>query len=76
MKVATLVAPLRIFMPLALGVWLAGALYYVYTFLTSHRFTNMGLLLLVQGSILFVLGLISEQVAQLRYERSGDGWKP
>ncbi len=73
LKITTLFSPLKVFLPLALSVWVMGGLYYVYTFLTAHRFTNMGLLLLVQGSILFFLGLVSEQVAQLRYERSGEG---
>ncbi len=69
-KIATLFSPLRIFIPLACMVWFMGIVYYLFTFMTSHRFTNMGLLLLVQGSILFMLGLISEQIAQLRFERS------
>ena len=73
LKIATLFSPLKVFLPLAFSIWALGGLYYVYTFLTSHRFTNMGVLLLVQGSILFFLGLVSEQVAQLRYERSGEG---
>ncbi len=72
LKITTLFSPLKVFLPLAFSVWTLGALYYVYTFLTSHRFTNMGVLLLVQGSILFFLGLVSEQVAQLRYERSSE----
>jgi len=70
MKITTLFSPLRIFMPLALGVWGLGIIWYVFTYVTSHRFTNMALLALVQGSILFMLGLISEQVAQLRFDRS------
>ncbi len=76
LKITTLFSPLKVFLPLALSVWALGGLYYVYTFLSSHRFTNMGLLLLVQGSILFFLGLVSEQVAQLRYERSREGEGP
>lgn len=70
LKIATLFSPLRIFLPLALGIFGLGIGYYVFTFLTAHRFTNMGLLLVVLGFLMFSLGLISEQIAQLRYDRS------
>ena len=70
LKVATLVSPLRVFLPLAFFVGAIGVTWYVYSFLTTGRFTNMALLLLVQASVLFSLGLISEQVAQLRFEGS------
>jgi len=49
-----------------------GILYYLYTFLTTHRFTNMALLLLITGVLVFLLGLIAEQIAQLRMDRSED----
>jgi len=69
-KIATLFAPLRIFLPLALVIFGTGLGYYLYTFWTAHRFTNMGLLLIVLSFLMFCLGLISEQIAQLRYDRS------
>lgn len=71
-KVATLFSPLRVFLPASLIIFLSGIGYYIYTFYTAHRFTNMSLLLLVAGVMLFLLGLISEQIAQLRYDRSED----
>jgi len=70
MKIATLFAPLRIFLPLAVIIFSTGIGYYLYTFLSDHRFTNMGLLLIVLSFLMFSLGLISEQIAQLRYDRS------
>jgi len=70
MKIATLFAPLRIFLPLALFIFLTGVGYYVFTFVTEHRFTNMGVLLIVLSFLMFSLGLISEQIAQLRFDRS------
>jgi len=69
-KIATLFAPLRIFLPLALVIFGTGVGYYLYTFWNAHRFTNMGLLLIVLSFLMFSLGLISEQIAQLRYDRS------
>ena len=70
LKIATFFSPFRVFFPLALASLLSGAGYYLYTFLTEHRFTNMAMLLIVQGVILFALALISEQIAQLRFDRS------
>jgi len=71
-KIATLFSPLKIFVPVSLFVFTSGVCYYLYTFFTAHRFTNMSLLLIVAGVMLFLLGLISEQIAQLRYDRSED----
>ncbi|HLQ36589.1 MAG TPA: glycosyltransferase family 2 protein [Planctomycetota bacterium] len=73
LRVATFFAPLRVFMPLSLLVALLGVGWYVYTYLTEGRFTNMAVVLLGQATLLFALGLISEQVAALRYQRLGRG---
>jgi len=70
LKIATIFSPFRVFFPLSLFSFLAGFGYYLYTFLTEHRFTNMAMLLIVQAVILFALALISEQIAQLRFDRS------
>jgi hypothetical protein len=69
LRIATFFAPLRVFLPLALVLFLLGVGYYLFTFLTAGRFTNMGALLLTQATVVFALGLISEQVAALRFER-------
>jgi glycosyltransferase involved in cell wall biosynthesis len=70
LRIATFFAPLRVFGPLALLMFGAGAAWYVYTFLTSGRFTNMALLLIAQATVLFALGLVSEQIAAMRFERA------
>lgn len=70
LKIATFFSPFRVFFPLSLLSFLGGFGYYLYTFLTQHRFTNMAMLLIVQAVILFALALISEQIAQLRFDRS------
>ncbi len=70
LKIATFFSPFRVFFPLSLLSFLLGFGYYAYTFLTEHRFTNMAMMLIVQGVILFALALISEQIAQLRFDRS------
>jgi len=70
LKIATFFSPFRVFFPLSLLSFLLGTGYYLYTYLTERRFTNMASLLIVQGVILFALALISEQIAQLRFDRS------
>ncbi len=70
LKIATFFSPFRVFFPLSLLSFALGFGYYLYTFITEHRFTNMAMMLIVQGVILFALALISEQIAQLRFDRS------
>ncbi|HEX5137648.1 MAG TPA: glycosyltransferase family 2 protein [Planctomycetota bacterium] len=70
LKIATFFSPFRVFFPLSLLSFALGTGYYLYTYFTEHRFTNMAALLIVQGVILFALALISEQIAQLRFDRS------
>ena len=69
-KVATLYSPLKIFLP-ASGLFFAtGIGYYAYTYLTMGRFTNMSMLLFSAAVIIFLIGLISEQITALTYSRS------
>jgi glycosyltransferase involved in cell wall biosynthesis len=68
-KIATLFAPFRVFLPVSLVFFLGGMTNYVYTYVTQHRFTNMSVFLLTAAVIIFMLGLISEQIALLRMER-------
>ncbi len=68
-KIATLFAPFRVFLPVSLGFFATGLAYYLYTFVTAHRFTNMAALLLSTGVIIFMLGLVSEQISLMRSER-------
>jgi hypothetical protein len=70
LRIATFFAPLRVFGPLAAAMFVAGLGWYAYTFATSGRFTNMALLLVTQATVLFALGLVSEQIAAMRFERA------
>ena len=70
LKVATLFAPLRVFLPMSVGCLALGLAHYSYTFQTAQRFTNMSTLLLTTGVTIFLLGLVAEEIAQLRFERS------
>ncbi|WP_295875892.1 glycosyltransferase family 2 protein [uncultured Zhongshania sp.] len=67
-KVATLYSPLKLFTPAAALFFLLGLGWYGYTFTVMSRFTNMSALLFTSGSILFMMGLISEQITALMYK--------
>jgi glycosyltransferase involved in cell wall biosynthesis len=68
-KIATLFSPFRVFLPVSIFFFLGGTANYFYTYVTQHRFTNMSVFLLTTAVIIFMLGLISEQIALLRMER-------
>lgn len=68
-KVGTLYSPLKIFLPVSFVFFLLGISYYLYTFVTEHQFTNMGALLLSIAIIIFLIGLVSEQITALMYKK-------
>ena len=68
-KIATLYSPLKLFAPAAGVFLLLGLGNYAYTFATEGRFTNMSALLLSASVIVFLIGLISEQITSLMYRR-------
>jgi glycosyltransferase involved in cell wall biosynthesis len=68
-KIATLFAPFRVFLPVSGFFFLTGTGYYLYTYVTEGRFTNMAVFLLTTAVIIFMLGLVSEQIALLRMEQ-------
>lgn len=69
-KVATLFSPFRVFFPTSALIFFMGVAYSFETIVFRRHFTNMGLLFLVTGIIIFFMGLIAEQIALLRMERS------
>lgn len=66
-KIATLYSPLKLFMPIGMSFGALGLGYYAHTFFTAGRFTNMSLLLLSAAVIVFLIGLVSEQITGLTY---------
>lgn len=66
-KIATLYSPLKLFAPIAVAFGALGLGYYAYTFSSEHRFTNMSALMLSAAVIVFLIGLISEQITSLTY---------
>ena len=71
-KIATLYSPLKLFAPVSALFFMTGLGYYAHTFRTEHRFTNMSALLFSASVIVFLIGLISEQITALTY-RKADG---
>ena len=69
LRIATLYSPLKLFAPASLFFGLLGASYYAYTYATQSRFTNMSALLLSAAVIIFLIGLVSEQITALTYRR-------
>lgn len=68
-KIATLYSPLKLFVPASVLFFLLGLGNYLYTFFTMHRLTNMSVLLFSASVIVFLIGLISEQITALTYRR-------
>lgn len=68
-RIGTLYSPLRIFFPTSFLLAALGLGYYVYTFLSQGRFTNMSALLLTGSLVTFLFGLLSEQITSLIYKR-------
>lgn len=69
-KIGTLYSPLKIFFPLSVISFSIGLSYYLYTFITVGRFTNMSALLFTTAIIIFLMGLISEQITSLMYNQN------
>lgn len=69
-KIGTLYSPLKIFLPISVFTFITGFSYYMYTFITSGRFTNMSALLFTTALMVFLMGLISEQITTLIYKNN------
>jgi glycosyltransferase involved in cell wall biosynthesis len=68
LRVMTIFSPLRIFLPIAGASFLLGAAYGVWTVATQHHITNSSVLLIMLSVIVFLVGLVSEQVSALRFD--------
>ena len=66
-RIVTLYSPIKLFAPVSLLFFMAGAVNYGFTYLQSGRLTNMSTLLWSASVIVFLIGLISEQITALTY---------
>jgi len=69
-KIATLYSPLKLFVPASVVFFLLGCINYGITFLREGRLTNMSTLMWSAAVIVFLIGLVSEQITALTYRKS------
>lgn len=67
-KIGTLYSPQKLFIPISMGFFWTGICYYLYTYLTAGRFTNMSALLFISAILTFLIGIVSEQISALHYK--------
>ena len=68
-RVATLYSPLKLFFPASLLLFLVGSGYGLFTLIAMQRFTNMSIFLLLAGFLVFLFGLLAEQITFLLYKK-------
>ena len=68
LKIVTLFSPLRVFIPVALVSFILGAGYAIWTIATQSHVTNSSVLLIMFAAVVFLVGLVSEQISALRFE--------
>jgi glycosyltransferase involved in cell wall biosynthesis len=67
LKVVTIFSPLRIFVPASLVSFTLGAAYGLWNALAYGRIPNGAVLLILFAVVVFLVGLVSEQVSSLRF---------
>ena len=75
LKIGALFSPMRFFLPVSAALFSLACVYYLYTYLSVQRFTNMGMLLYLSALTTFMLGILSEQISALHY-RDTSGTDP
>ena len=68
LRIITIFSPMRIFLPVSAAAFLAGAAYAVWTIATQSHVTNSSVLLILLSVVIFLIGLVSEQISSLRFE--------
>jgi glycosyltransferase involved in cell wall biosynthesis len=68
-RIGTVYSPLKIFAPVSALLFALGLINYLYTYFTAARFTNMSAMLLLGALFVCLIGLVSEQITALMYQR-------
>lgn len=68
LKVITLFSPLRVFLPISTLSFLVGAFYGIGNFALTGRIPNGAVILILFAALVFLVGLVSEQIASLRFD--------
>lgn len=69
LRIVTLFSPLRIFLPISLMLLAVGVGYGSWSVATAGRVANGALLLCLSSLFIFLIGLVSEQISLMRFER-------
>jgi len=72
LRIGALFSPMRFFLPLSGLLFLTATFYHSYTYISSGRFTNMGIVIYLSSLITFMFGILSEQISALHYRFSED----
>ncbi len=68
LKIITIFSPLKVFVPVSVVTFATGSLYAVWTIWTQSHITNSSVLLIMLAVVIFLVGLVSEQISALRFE--------
>jgi glycosyltransferase involved in cell wall biosynthesis len=68
LKIITIFSPLRVFVPVSAVTFAMGTLYAAWTIWTQSHVTNSSVLLIMLSVVIFLVGLVSEQISALRFE--------
>jgi glycosyltransferase involved in cell wall biosynthesis len=68
LKVITLFSPLRVFIPISAASFAVGALYGIGNFALTGRIPNGAVILILFAALVFLVGLVSEQISSLRFD--------
>jgi len=68
LKIVTLFSPLRIFLPISIASFATGSIYGIGNMIATGKIPNGAVILILFAVIVFLVGLISEQIASLRFE--------
>jgi glycosyltransferase involved in cell wall biosynthesis len=68
LKIVTIFSPLRVFVPLAGATIATGLAYGLWNVVAHSRIPNGAVLLILFGVMVFLVGLVSEQISALRFE--------
>jgi glycosyltransferase involved in cell wall biosynthesis len=68
LKIVTLFSPLRVFLPISLAAFVVGCVYGIWNAVVHARIPNGAVLLILFSVVVFLVGLVSEQISALRFE--------
>ena len=68
LKIVTIFSPLRVFLPVAGLTFAVGAVYGIWNVVAHSRIPNGAVLLILFSVVVFLVGLVSEQISALRFE--------